>query len=166
MNSAAVVNNAPEVIQPEQSNMMSYPEFWEKHNMYGTISPDDQLMVRIMNFFTGEGKRVRDEYANYQENYLNNLNARNEAKAVQSARAWDEFMSNTAYTRSFKDLENAGVNPYLLLNSGATPAASVGSSSKPDYSYSKPSHSQTQSNNKGRDLALIMLAIARIVAAL
>lgn len=166
MNSAAVVNNAPAVIQPEQSNMMSYPEYWEKHNIYGTASPDDQFFVRIMNWFTGEGKRVRDEYANYQENYLNNLNARNEAKAVQSARAWDEFMSNTAYSRSFKDLENVGVNPYLLLNSGATPAASVGSSSKPDYSYSKPSHSQTKTSEKGRNLALIMLAVAKIAAML
>ena len=36
------------------------------------------------------------------------MNNRNEAKATQSARAWDEYMSNTAYSRAFEDLERAG----------------------------------------------------------
>lgn len=166
LNSASNVAAMPDVIQPEESNLMSYPEYWEKHNIYGTASPDDQFFVRLLNFFTGEGKRVKNEYEAYQNNYINNLNARNAAKAAQSANAFEDYMSSTAYSRGFRDLERAGINSYLLLNSGSTPATSAGSSSKPEYSYSKADYKDSKNDSKGRDLALIMLAIARIAAAL
>ena len=57
------------------------------------------------------------------------------------------------------------VNPYLLLNNGSSPSTLLDQSSKPSYSYSKPGTKDSQSNTgKGRDLALLMLAIARIAA--
>lgn len=147
--------------------ILSKDEYWRQNyagKMDGiTKNPANynDFNYRIAKLFGGGNvSKFESEY----EAYLNNVNNRNEAKAVQSARAWDEYMSNTAYSRAFKDLENAGVNPYLLLNSGSSPATSVGSSSK--GSYSAKSTSETKSNTKGRDFALIMLAIARLVAAL
>ena len=147
---------ASEAYEPEQA--MSLQEFWSTHG--GTQDITDP-QNKFANLFTGKIDRIKNEY----QTYLDNLNLRNEQKAVQSARAWDEYMSNTAYSRAFADIERSGYNPYLLLNSGSTPSASVGSSSKPSYNVSKSGINDTKNSTKGRDAALILLALARIIAA-
>ena len=146
---------ASEAYEPEQ--IMSWSEFAKNNGLNDT---PDHWQSNIADFFTGIKGKLKSEY----ESYLQNVNNRNEAKAVQSARAWEEYMSSTAYSRAFKDLERSGINPYLLLNSGSAPATSTGSSSKASYSAS--SMKETKSNTKGRDFALILLAIARLAAAL
>lgn len=162
MNSAAEVSvvESPEIV-------LSKDQYWKQNyagRMDGAVknpSSYNDWNYKIAKFFGGKDvSKFESEY----EAYLNNINNRNEARAVQSARAYDEFMSNTAYSRAFKDLERAGVNPYLLLNSGSAPSTSVGSSSK--ASYSAKSTGETKSNTKGRDFALILLAIARLAAAM
>ena len=153
MNSAANVSEAPEEI-------MSYADYWKQNNIYGTTDNPDQLMVKFLNLFTGEDKRVKSDY----EAYVANINNRNEAKATQSARAFEEYMSSTSYQRAFNDLIKAGVNPYMLINGGASPSA--GSSSSPKASYSKPSLKDDVKTNAGRDIALLVLAVARLIAAL
>lgn len=161
-NSAAVVNEAPETV-------LSKADFWDQNyagKLDGVIK-NPKGYGGFEYWFAKNILRTRDTNrldADY-EAYLNNINNRNEAKAVQSARAWDEFMSSTAYSRAFEDMKRAGINPYLLLNSGSSPATSTGSSVKGSYD-SKSSLKDTQSNNKGRDMALILLAIARLAAAL
>lgn len=164
MNSAVSIPEAPTVANPEAA--LSYDEYMQsKHpwwNQYKDDFSGNTLKSKIIGLFTDASGRFRDEY----QTYLNNLNLRNERKATQSAQAYDEYMSNTAYSRAFADLERAGINPYLLLNSGSTPSTSVGSASKPSYQASKTGIKNTSSNTAGRDLALIMLAIARLVAAL
>lgn len=159
--SQAATIEAPETV-------MSKDEYWQsiKGDAYAgsaTKAPAhyNDLNYKIAKFF-GHGAENKFE-ADY-EAYLNNVNNRNEARATQSARSYDEYMSNTAYSRAFEDLENAGINPYMIVNSGSSPATTVGSSSK--ASYAAKSTQETKSNNKGRDLALIMLAIARLAAAL
>lgn len=159
MNSAANVSDGA-VAMPEQA--ISFHD-WHMQNYAskGYIDPDT-FVGRLANFFDGIGTRERQEY----QTYLDNINNRNEARAVQSARAWEAAMSNSSYSRAFEDLDRYGVNPYILLNSGSSPSTAVGSSSKPSYSFSKPGVKGTSSNNSGRNLALLMLAIARIAAAL
>lgn len=155
MNSAATVTDAEPVLT-----------FDEWRNQAGNsaqfLPHPDSLNAKLTEFMTGYSARQNRDY----QTYLDNLAIRNEARATQSARAWDEYMSNTAYSRAFADLERAGVNPYILLNSGSSPSTSVGSASKPSYSYSKSSIKTNESNVKGRDFALILLAIARLAAAL
>lgn len=159
MNSAANVSEGA-VAMPEQA--MSFHDWhMQNYGSKGYLDPDS-FVGRLSNFFDGIGTRERQEY----QTYLDNMNNRNEARATQSARAWDEYMSNSAYSRAFADLERAGVNPYLLLNSGSSPSTSVGAASKPSYSYSKPSIKDSSGSGKGRDFALILLAIARLAAAL
>lgn len=167
LNSAASVTDAV-AVDPEA--VMSKDEYWQTYkgqfyNGKATRAPDhyNDLNYRIAKFF---GNGAESGFESAYEAYLNNVNVRNEQKAVQSARAYDEFMSNSAYSRGFADLERAGVNPYLLLNSGSTPSTSVGSSSKPEYKYSHGSTKDTDSKVKGRDFALVLLAIARLAAAL
>lgn len=153
MNSAVPVAEAPEEI-------MSYTDYWKQNNSYRTTSNPDQLMVKFLNLFTGEDKRVKADY----DAYVANVNNRNEAKSTQSARAFEDYMSSTGYQRAFNDLMKAGINPYMLVNGGASPSA--GSSSSPKASYSKPSIKDDVKTNAGRDIALLVLAVARLIAAL
>lgn len=144
--------------QPEQA--MSFDDYWKEHNSYGTLSNPDQLMVKFLNMFTGEDKRVKREY----ETYLQNLNNRNEFNAVQSARAYDKMMDDTKVQRMMKDYEAAGLNPYLLINNGGVSVSSAPSSSKGDYAINRKN--DNGNSQSGRNIALLLLAVARIAAAL
>lgn len=166
VSSATQASQAPAEFEPEAA--ISKDAYWQQKYAGQKIGPGIYLPKHygganwdIGKFFgVSQIKGFEDEY----ENYLNNLNIRNEKKATQSARAWDEFMSNTAYSRGFKDLEAIGVNPYLLINSGSTPATAPGSASK--ASYSMKSTREAASNTKGRDVALLLFALARVAAAI
>lgn len=161
MNSALDVSTTE---APEQ--IMSKDEFWQatKQNQDGWGFDGTHYNDWFYNFakFFGEGQ-TRDFESKY-EAYVNDVNNRNEARATQSARAYDEFMENTKYQRTFEDLKRVGINPYLLVNGGATPA--VGSANVTKASYSRPGLKEAKSNASGRDFALILLAIARLAAAL
>ena len=67
--------------------------------------------------------------------------AANEAN-LQSAReqmAFQERMSNTAHVREVRDLENAGLNPALSANSGAsTPSGSSATNQQPVFADYRP----------------------------
>lgn len=164
MNSAASVPDNSTVSTPEE--VIDWHSFYnnfgrEKYNGVWWEADPDNWFTKFYSLFTGDVETARNLY----NKYLTDLNNRNEAKAVQSARAWDEYMSNTSYSRAFKDLEKMGVNPYILLNSGASPATSVGSAAKPSYQYSKAGTKDASgSSGHGRDLALTILAIAKIIA--
>lgn len=163
MNSAASIPEAPTVATPEE--VVDFNTFYNKYgrDKYGSEWVDmdpDHWFTKVGSWFTGDIEKARNLY----DAYLTNINNRNEAKATQSARAYDEYMNNSVYSRAFADLERAGVNPYLLLNSGSAPATSPGAASKPSYSYSKLSSKDASGSGKGRDFALIILAIAKIAA--
>lgn len=77
----------------------------------------------IANSFTGDLDYQRNvEFAQAQM-YFN-------AREAQLNRDFQERMSNTQYQRAFKDLESAGLNPYLAYSQGGagTPSGSVASS--------------------------------------
>lgn len=147
-NSAAVVNE-----QPEQA--LDYSTWLKSNDANPWMKGDQSFWSRFFRFFDGSNKLNEQNY----QAYLNNLNIRNEQRATQSARAWDELMSSTNYSRAFKDLEAAGVNPYLLLNSGGIPSTSVGGSSKPDYSVSKATF---KDSNQDKDFATLLITLAAI----
>lgn len=144
--------------QPEQA--MSFDDYWKENNSYGTTSNPDQLMVKFLNFFTGEDKKVKRDY----EAYLQNLNNRNEFNAVQSARAYEKMMDDSKYQRMMKDFEAAGLNPYLLVNNGGVSASSAPSAAKGDYAINKKS--ENGNSQSGRNIALLLLAVAKIAASL
>lgn len=51
------------------------------------------------------------------------------AAEAQKNRDWQEYMSNTAYSRSVRDLQSVGINPYAIgsFNAASTPSGAFGS---------------------------------------
>lgn len=150
------MNSAASVSETTPEAIMSYSQFSNERDLGEAPT---HWTAGLADWFTGQYSQLKSDY----EAYLQNMNILNEAKATQSARAWEEYMDSTKYQRAFKDLERAGVNPYLLVNGGAAPG--VGSSSSPKASYPKASTKDAPKDTKGRDFALILLAVARLAAA-
>lgn len=84
-----------------------------------------------------------------------------ERASINSARAWEEYLDSTKFQRVRADLEKAGLNPWLALQSGVSASAS-GSSSSTGGSHS----AKGSSDNLAKDLALSLMAIAKLFAAL
>lgn len=139
------------VYTPEEA--IDYSTWLKTNDANSFLKGDNSFWGRFIRFFDGSGKLNE---ANYQT-YLNNLNARNDAKSYQSAKAWEEMMSNTSYSRAFADLEKLGVNPYILLNSGSLPSTNTGSVSRPSSNYSKGSSKDATSD---KDFATILIMLA------
>lgn len=146
--------------QPEEA--MSYDDFYNQNAYGGAYANNrqnpDSIAMRFIDFFTGEGGKMRNAY----NTYLDNLATRNEFKATQSARAWDEFLASTEYQRAFKDIEATGMNPYLLVNGGSIQPASVGNSAKASYPDKNSYMSKKETNS--HNIALLLLAVARMFA--
>lgn len=62
------------------------------------------------------------------------------------SRRWTEEREDTQYRRLMRDLAGAGINPYILMNSGATPISSsrggLSGSSYATYSVNKEKNEQ------------------------
>ena len=81
-----------------------------------------------------------------------------ERASINSARAWDEYMDSTQIQRRVKDLEAAGLNPWLAVQNGVsgtgTPSVDTGGSAK--------HHNSSGQSKSG--LAMLLVALARILA--
>lgn len=81
----------------------------------------------VGNAVTGYRNRLEAEYNEKQ----NLLNKQYEQDSLASARAWEEYLDSTKYQRASKDLEDAGLNKWLAVQSGVSgsgTSSSVGSS--------------------------------------
>lgn len=141
--------------QPEQA--MSLQDYWSSHG--GTQDITDP-QNKFANLFTGKVDKIKNEY----DTYLRNLFDRNEFLAQQSARGFDKMMDDTKTQRMMKDYAAAGLNPYLLVNNGGVSASSAPSGAKADYS--KEGRKVQQKTDNGRNVALLLIAFARVAAAL
>ena len=150
-------NSVDSYINAQPDPVMSWSEFTSSR---GLGDSPDHWTSKVGDFFTGAWSKARNDYAAY----LTNVNNSNEFKAAQSARAYEKMMDDTKYQRMMKDFEAAGLNPYLLVNSGGVSASSAPSAAKANYGVQ--SSGEKSKGNSGRDFALILLAVARLAAAL
>lgn len=153
----AAVNSVDSYINAQPEQAMSLQEYWQSHG--GTQDITDP-QNKFANLFTGKVDKIKNEY----DTYLRNLSDRNEFRAAQSARQYEKMMDDTKYQRMMKDFEAAGLNPFLLVNNGGISASSAPSGAKADYS--KDGRKEQQKTDNGRNIALLLIAFARVAAAL
>lgn len=132
---------------------------WDSTEGDGHINTGSTLWEKIA---TGLGL-APDNAASY-ERYVAQQNRDYERQSVASARAWDEYMDSTKVQRMVKDIEAAGLNPWLALNGG-----SIGSGSSANSASAGGSARQSTNKKSGRsgisDLAMFMIATAKLFTA-
>lgn len=161
----AVESSADSYINAQPEEVMDFNTFYNNygHEKYGDewIEMDpDHWFTKLGSWFTGDVEKARNLY----DAYLTNTKNRNEFISQQSARAYDKMMDDTKYQRMMKDFEASGLNPYLLVNNGGISASSAPSGARANYD--SHSRNSTSSGDKGRNFALLLLAVAKIAAAL
>lgn len=93
-------------VDPYQYNLNDYYQ-------YGPAPTSD---VGIAGWFRRNFGGVDTEAARQRRDTA--ANQAYERASIDSARAWSEYMDNTATQRRVKDIEAAGLNPWLAVQSG------------------------------------------------
>lgn len=79
-----------------------------------------------------------------------------ERASISSARAWDEYMDSTQIQRRVKDIEAAGLNPWLAVQNG------VSGSGAPSVDVGGSARHKTSSKQSTSILGMLFLALAKI----
>lgn len=81
----------------------------------------------------------------------NEKNRQHNAEQAQLQRDWEERMSNTAYERSYAQLRELGLNPYLMVSGSpaSTPAGSAGFSSGSGSGVAGSAYSSSSRSHAG-----------------
>lgn len=91
---------------------------------------------------------------------------RNEASA-KAQRDWEEYMSSTQVQRAMKDVQAAGLNPWLALQSagfgGSVPTGATATSAAGQATGSSGSGALAQAGTAALGLAALVKVIAKII---
>lgn len=146
----SLIYQEPQSFAP--STAMSYDEYTNWNDQPWIVKGFD----KYLNW--GANKKKAD---NAYDAYLQNLGYQNEWKATQSARAYEQWFADTQYQRMVRDLEKAGLNPWLAVQNGISGSGNT-SATKADYNTKSRDKDQVKGSN---NLGLILVALARIIAA-
>lgn len=86
------------------------------------------------------------------------MNQAYERASIESARAWSEYMDNTQVQRRVKDIEDAGLNPWLALQN-----SSLSGSSAPAVDTGGSAQASNSGEDHTSDLVKTMLYILGMV---
>lgn len=80
-----------------------------------------------------------------------------ERASIDSARAWSEYMDNTAVQRRVKDLEAAGLNPWLAVQNG------ISGSGAPSVDTGGSAQVSNSSNQSSNGLLYLIVGLAKLL---
>lgn len=80
-----------------------------------------------------------------------------ERASIDSARAWSEYMDNTQIQRRVKDIEAAGLNPWLAVQNG------ISGSGAPSVDTGGTAQHGSSSGQSKSGLSQLLMAIAKII---
>lgn len=109
----------------------------------------------VLGYFTYMAKTYGGQYNDRLMNYIES-----EGSAT-AAREWTANREDTQYQRLVEDLKAAGINPYILLQNGATPVSS--SSSGNSYNGSYYTTEQQKKLDRDQKWAQLILSIVSSV---
>lgn len=125
----------------------------------GTPHGATSLFDKMSDLFGGT------HYAEDYQKYLGDLDKLYEEGRTNSARAWDEYMDSTKVQRLVKDIEAAGLNPWLAIQNGFSAGSSYSSAgSGSSARYHVDSKKEETAGNLLKSLLLVILATAKLAA--
>lgn len=113
----------------DEKDKQEHQEFYDQFgiNLDNMSDEDKQLIEQLFQYY--EKYKDTGDSAWYEKLFETIYNL----QSTSSARKWEEEMSNTAFSRLVADIERAGYNPWIALQSGygqaSTPSVSAASSS-------------------------------------
>lgn len=120
------------------------------------VGPSFDEINDILSNLSKSDKDYMDTYLNWlMENYF-----------VNSARSYDERMSNTSVSRMLADIKNAGYNPWLALQSNISSASNSGVNSGNVVSStlsSKTSRKNNEDTNRRAGIASIVSSVGSLI---
>lgn len=153
-------NSVDSYINAQPESVMSMDEFWHANggNDESFYSPGNQFL----GWLTGFTNKYKSEY----EAYLTNMKNKNEFIGTQSANAYSKMMDDTKYQRMMRDLQKAGLNPYLLINNNGISASSSPSAAKANYDTHQMKKAESSSGDakKIAGATAALLAVMKIAA--
>lgn len=90
------------------------------------------------------------------------MNAWLSEQSENRAREWTAQREDTQYQRLVQDLKAAGINPYILLNNGASPVSS--SSSGNTYSGSHKANAAHNRQSEAKSWATLLVSLIGTIA--
>lgn len=150
-------------------NFQSYDGAWGSFG-YGLEHPElsgnEGYGSKYMSSGNSLGERLTDalgitDYKGQYEEWKTQRDREYERQATNSARAWDLYMDSTKYQRAVQDLKEAGLNPWLALQSGLSGAAGSQTASSGSSARSVTSNKK-ESNLTG--IAMLIAAVAKVIA--
>lgn len=130
-----------------------------------STQPTPKEYTNIDSFWGKIGQGLGFVDRNEYERWLAEQDKIYEREGTNSARAWELWLDSTAVQRRVKDIEAAGLNPWLALQSGGISAGSSGSSSTSGTSARERSNNQSGKGAIGQ-VAMFLLATAKLFAML
>ena len=123
-----------------------------------------QIMATLgISSLFGDGEGSEHSWLSY-EDIVNDERLYGEG-AIADARRWQEYMAGTAYQRTVKDIQAAGLNPWLAVQSGSLSPASWGAvDTGSALGNISTSLGQTLSNSNSNSSSAIIVALIMMLA--